>query len=325
MGRPAISPKLPNMILNKKLCCAFFMLLSIAMQAQEKTDKKLQRAIQSLVQGFNGEVGIYVKNLRTNKVALYHADTVFPTASMIKIPILIGVMDKIYKNELTYHQDLVYKDSLLYAGIDILGSYKNGEKTTVSRIIMLMLTMSDNTASLWLQSLAGTGTRINAILDSNGFKNTRVNSRTPGREANRSQYGWGQTTPREMAGLMEKIYKRELINAEASEKMLRLLGRNFFDEVGISQIPSYVFVASKHGSVNESRGETLFVMAPHGPYVFSIITKNIQDQSWRSNNEAWVLMRKLSKLLWNHYEPSSTWTSTMPVEGRPDANQADRE
>ncbi len=291
----------------------------------QKTDKKLQRSIESLVQGFNGQVGIYVKNLRTNKIALYQADTIFPTASMIKIPILIGVMDKIYKGELSYHQDLVYTDSLLYAGIDILGSYKNEEKTTVSRIMMLMLTMSDNTASLWLQSLAGTGTRINQILDSNGFKNTRVNSRTPGRENNRSLYGWGQTTPREMAGLMEKIYKREMINAEASEKMLRLLSRNFFDEVGISQIPSYIFVASKNGAVNESRSETLFVAAPHGPYIFSIITKNIQDQSWKANNEAWVLIRKLSKLLWNYYEPSSSWTSPMPVEGRPDANQGDRE
>ena len=295
------------------------------LHAQEKTDKKLQRSIESLVKGFKGEVGIYVKNLRTNRVAMYHADTIFPTASMIKIPILIGVMDKIYKGELAYHQDLVYTDSLLYAGIDILGSYKNGEKTTVSRIMMLMLTMSDNTASLWLQSLAGTGTRINAILDSIGFKNTRVNSRTPGREGNRSEYGWGQTTPREMATLMEKIYKREIINAEASEKMLRLLGRNFFDEVAISQIPSYVFIASKNGAVNESRSETLFVNAPHGPYVFSIITKKIEDQSWKSTNEAWVLIRKLSRVLWNHYEPYSSWVSTMPVEGRADANNDDKE
>ena len=300
-------------------------IFSLPAHAQEKTDKKLQRSIESLVQGFKGEVGIYVKNLRNNKVAYYHADTLFPTASMIKIPILIGVMDKIYKGELAYHQELVYTDSLLYPGIDILGSYKNGEKTTVSRIMMLMLTMSDNTSSLWLQSLAGTGARINTILDSLGFKNTRVNSRTPGREANRTQMGWGQTTPREMVMLMEKIYKREMINAEASERMLRLLGRNFFDEVAVSQIPSYIFVASKNGAVNQSRSETVLVMAPQGPYIFSIITKNIEDQSWKSGNEAWVLIRKLSKLLWNHYEPYSSWRSTMPVEGRTDANNNDRE
>ncbi len=43
---------------------------------------------------------------------------------------------------------------------------------------MLSLTTSDNTASLWLQSLAGNGIRINQILDSLGLVNTRVDSRT---------------------------------------------------------------------------------------------------------------------------------------------------
>lgn len=267
----------------------------------QKTDKKLQRSIEELVKGFKGDVGIYVKNIRKNKIAQYNPDSIFPTASMVKIPIMIGVMDKIQKAELSYEQELIYTDSLLYAGVDILGSYKNGEKTTVRRIMMLMLTISDNTASLWLQSLAGTGTRINTILDSNGFIHTRVNSRTPGRENNRTEYGWGQTTPREMVMLMEKIYKGEMINKEASEKMLRLLGRNYWDEIAISQIPPHIFVASKNGAVNQSRSETLLVMAPRGPYLFSIITKNNKDESWGQNNEAWVMTRKLSKLLWEYY------------------------
>ena len=68
---------------------------------------------------------------------------------------------------------------------------KTNEKIVLKKVIMLMLTTSDNTASLWLQSLAGTGTRINEILDSLGFSNTRVNSRTPGRENNRSKLWLG--------------------------------------------------------------------------------------------------------------------------------------
>jgi beta-lactamase class A len=307
-----------------KLC---FLLLALPCltRAQERTDKKLQRQIEALVKDLKGQAGVYVKNLRTNKVAAYQADSIFPTASMIKIPILLGVMDKIKKGELSYHQELTYTDSLLYAGADILGSYKNGEKTSVSKVMMLMLTMSDNTASLWLQSLAGTGTRINQILDSNGFVYTRMNSRTPGRENNRALYGWGQTTPREMVALMEKIYKGEMIDAESSQKMLRLLGRNYWDEVAISQIPSHIFVASKNGAVNQSRSETLLVMAPHGPYIVSITTKDLQDQSWAPGNEAWVLIRKLSRLLWNYYESRSGFVPAMPVEGRKDGKPVEVE
>lgn len=278
---------------------ALFILLQVPAQ---KPDKKLQRQVEEAIRGFGGNIGVYIKNLKNGKTVAVNADTVFSTASMVKIPILVGVMDKLNRGELDYHQTLTYNDSLLYAGVDILGSLKNDEKIELSKVMMLMLTMSDNTASLWLQSLAGTGTRINAILDSLGFSVTRVNSRTPGREAARSVYGWGQTSPREMATLMEKIANGEIISQERSARMLRLLGRNYWDEVAVSQIPSDVFVASKNGAVDESRSEVLFVNGRGARYLFCVCTKNNKDQSWTADNEAWVLTRKLSKLAWEHFQ-----------------------
>lgn len=267
----------------------------------QRTDHRLTKQIQELIQGFRGEIGIYVHDLEKNKVVAINADSVFPTASMVKIPILVGVMDQISKGSLQYHQKLTYKDSLLYAGEDILGSFKSGEQIELSKVMMLMLTTSDNTASLWLQSLGGTGTHINSLMDSLGLQQTRVNSRTPGREANRNQYGWGQTTPAEMAKLMEMIVNKKVISAAASEQMLRLLGRNYWDEEALSQIPAGVFVASKNGAVNASRSEVLYVNADDARYIFCICTKNNQDQSWGPNNEAWVLTKKLSALLWKYY------------------------
>ena len=268
----------------------------------QKTDKKLQGKIDELFKGFNGRIGIYVHDLNKNKVVAINADSIFTTASMVKMGILTGMMDKLNKGEYRYDQPIEYKDSLLYAGSDVLGSFKSGEKIELGRVIMLMLTLSDNTASLWLQSLAGGGTRINALLDSLGIKDFRVNSRTPGREANRNKYGWGQTTPYAMASLMEKIVKHEIISDSISERMLRLLGRNYWDQQAISEIPSDVFVASKNGAVNDSRGEVLFVNGHGRRYVFCICTSENKDQSWNSSNEAWVVIRKVSKLLWEYYK-----------------------
>lgn len=283
----------------------FFLLMPFLISANlsaQKTDKGLQRQVQELLKGFNGDVGVYVKNLKNGKTVAINADTVFPTASMVKIPILIGIMDKLNRGETTYHQSLTYKDSLLYAGVDILGSFKNEEKIDLSKVLMLMLTTSDNTASLWLQSLAGGGARINELLDSMSFVSTRVNSRTPGREAIRNIYGWGQTSPREMGTLIEKIAAGEIISKERSAQMQRLLGRNYWDEEAVSQIPSDVFVASKNGAVDRSRSEVIFVNGRSARYIFCICTKNNKDQSWEASNEAWVLTRKLSKLLWEKFE-----------------------
>lgn len=182
------------------LTSGFMFMATVVVTAQTtppstKTDKVLTRKLQALVEPFRGKVGIYVRHLKTGKTVAINADTLFPTASMIKVPITCGLFDRISKGELDYHTQLIYKDSLLYAGEDILGSFKDGEKIALSKVAMLMITTSDNTASLWCQYLAGTGTRINEWLEKNGFSNTRVNSRTPGREGNRKTYGWGQTTP----------------------------------------------------------------------------------------------------------------------------------
>ena len=290
---------------------SFFLLLAfsnISFLFGQRTDNKLQKKIEQTIQEFNGDIGIYVKNLRTGKTVSINADTVFPTASIVKVPILLGIMDKIQKGELGYDSTIVYKDSLLYEGSDILGSFKNDEKILLKKVMMLMLTTSDNTASLWLQSLAGKGTRINEILDSLGLVYTRVNSRTPGRENNRTQYGWGQTTPKEMGIIFEKIYRNEIFSAAACDRMMRSLGRNYWDlNEAISQIPPYIEVFSKNGCVNAVRSEVLLVNAPHNPYIFCIFTKNNKDTQWTHDNEAWMMARKISLMLWRYFEPKDKW------------------
>ncbi|MEI6190617.1 MAG: serine hydrolase [Chitinophagia bacterium] len=288
----------------KKLILGMLLLYSINLTAQ-RTDHRLQRKIEDLVKDFNGDIGVYVHDLSKNKIVEVNADTIFPTASIVKIPILLGIMHKIEKEELQYHQRLTYTDSLYYSeGDDILSSFKNGTSIELSKVLMLMLTISDNCASLWLQGLAGGGVAINQILDSAGIKDTRVNSRTPGRELNRTKYGWGQTTPREISIIMERIVKGEMLSKESDAKMLRLLGRQYWDEEALSEIPPGVFAADKNGAVDASRDEVVYVNGKHR-YIFSIFTKNNKDKSWETKNEAWVLTRKLSALLWNYYNPNS--------------------
>lgn len=275
---------------------------AVSIATAQKIDKKLQTLLAESVKGFNGDVGIYVQELKHNSFAAIHADTTFPTASIVKIPILIGIMQKIESGELNYHQTLMYRDSLFYSeGDDLLSGFKDSATIELGKVMMLMITVSDNCASLWLQALAGTGARINQLMDSLGFTTTRVNSRTPGRKDDWTAYGWGQTTPREMATVMKKIVDGAIFNKAASEKMLRLLGRQYWDEHALSKIPAGVFVADKTGAVDASRNEILYVNGKH-PYIFSIFTKNNKDQSWDSNNEAWLLTQKISALLWQYYQ-----------------------
>jgi len=289
---------------------ASLILFSMFLQSafpQTSTDKKLQSRLQSLIDSFHGTAGIYVLDLKTGREAAINADTIFPTASIVKIPILIGIFDKINQGTFKYHEPLVYRDSMARKGSGLMQFFKDSTPTDLITAVTLMITHSDNAAAVWCERLAGGGATINSWLETHGFRDTRVNSRTPGREHDRQLYGWGQTTPREMARLVTMIRREEAVSPAASQVMYRIMTHVFWDEYALSQVPPYVQAASKQGMVDDSRSEVVLVNAPHGDYVFYVATKNNKDQRWVPDNEAWQFARKVSALLWEYFEPHSGW------------------
>src|ERR1700735_1849326 len=220
-----------------------FLLLSCTCQlahSQFATDKKLAARLKPLIDSFHGTASVYVRNLRTGREAAINADTIFPTASIVKIPILIGIFDKIAQGAYTLHQPLIYHDSLPKKGPGLLQFYRDSSETDLKTIITLMITHSDNSAAVWCEKLAGGGPVINTWLETHDFRDTRVNARTPGREHNREVFGWGQTTPREMARLVTMIRNEEAINPAASQTMYRMMTQVYWNEYALSQLPPYI-------------------------------------------------------------------------------------
>ncbi len=279
-------------------------------QKKLKIDVLLQKKLEIITKDFDGQVGIYIENLKTGKFAALNQDSLFPTASMIKVPIMVGIFSKILDEKIKYSDELIYRDSIKYDN-GITGSLKDSSRVPLGEAILLMETISDNTASLWLQSIAD-GSQINKLMDSLGLFAIKVNSRVKGREAFRKTFGWGMTSPKDMAILMKKLRLGKVLSKDASNRMFRTLGNQYWDGEGLSQIPEYVKTACKTGAVDRSRSEVTFVHAPSGDYVYCIVTKNQKDTSYRRDNEGFTLIRNVSALIYNHFEPKSNWK---PVKG----------
>lgn len=272
-------------------------------------DKALEAKLHALASEVQGDVGIYVRHLRSGRGAVLRADELFPTASMIKVPILVTLFDRMEQGALRFDTTLTWSDSLRYGGEDdLFDKLRDGVKVPLAQVALMMITTSDNAAALWLQSLVGGGTVINGWLAANGFDSTRMNSRTPGRQANRTAMGWGQTTPREIAELLVRIREGKAVSAAASAEMYRHLTRIYFTGEALSALPPWVQAASKQGAVDRSRSEVVLVNAPSGDYVFAVITRNQQDTSYLPSNQGHVLLRKVSALLWQTFEPKHPWT-----------------
>lgn len=301
--------------LMKTALCSLFLFIScnFFLMAQQ-TDTKLEKGLSELSKNFEGDVGIYVYHLKTEKEASINADTIFPTASIVKVPILIEIFKQINAGKLHLNDTLVYDAKRAYGGSGLMQFYKDSTVTDLRTLASLMITMSDNTTSLWCQELAGGGLSINKTMAELGLKHTRVNSRTEGRTKDWETYGWGQTTPREMASLLIKMRERTLVDAASSDEMYRIMSNSFYTDYSLSQIPPYIQTAAKQGMVNGSRSELVMVNAPHGDYVFYIATKNNTDESWGFDNKAWELQRTISAYLWQYFEPDSDWKPALGSE-----------
>ena len=293
------------------LLVSFLILGSVTAQ-ERKIDRELQAGLETLVEGFKGTVGVSVYHLASNTEAGINTDTIFPTASVVKVPILAGLFKKIEAGDYQLHEPMVYDDDRVYGGSGLMQFFKDSTQTDLRTLAALMITYSDNVTSIWSQELAGGGIEINAYMEELGLKHTKVNSRTEGRQDDWELYGWGQTTPREMADLVMMIRNREVVSPRASDEMYRMLTNSFYTDYALSQIPPYVQTAAKQGMVNQSRSEVVMVNAPGGDYVFYFTTKNNEDTSWYHDNEAWQLSREVSAYLWNYFEPDYDWE---PAEG----------
>lgn len=277
---------------------------------EPRPDPALLAKLQEAVAGFDGDVGIYARHLGTGATAEIRADEKFPTASMIKVPLLAALYQRVERGEFRLDSLFVFRDSLRYADSDLTGKLRDGQPMPLSELAFLMISFSDNTASLWIQELDGGGEAVNRWLAEHGFQDTRVNSRTPGRRGDWEVYGWGQTTPREMSELMIRIRQGRVVSPAASERMYRTLSSIYYNSEAMSQIPPDVQVASKQGAVDESRSETLLVNGPSGDYAFTIITKNQPDTSWTPDNAGFRLIRDVSRTVYQHFNPGDPWRPT---------------
>jgi beta-lactamase class A len=274
----------------------------------------LRAEFEAMLSDFEGDAGLYLRRLDGSCEVAIRADETFPTASLVKVPIALALLAKVEAGELDWKAPVAYsKERHSRGGDDLVAKLVDGSKLEPSKLLFLMESVSDNTASVMCQELAGGGAAINAWLGARGWSATRVNSRVAGREAEQKLHGWGQTSPREMAEMLVAIRERRAVSPAADELLDRMLGRAYWDGEALCAIPSDVHAISKQGAVNASRSEVLLVSAPSGPYVLCVITKNQKDMSWEDGNAGFRLLRQASASAWRHMEP--TRPHDAPIDG----------
>ncbi len=233
---------------------------------------------QTFIEGLPGHFSVFAKNLSTGKIISYRPDDVFPSASVIKVPVLLELYRRVEENRLSLDHLLLLKKEDQVGGSGVLKDLTPNTEYSLRDLATLMITVSDNTATNLLIDYLGVES-VNTTLQRMGTANTelvRALQRVPSGPHDRINH----TTAADMALLMERLANGEAISLATSEQMVSILQR-CQGPVSITKAPTEprwvgatsVTVAHKTGSLSQASHDVGIVYSPRLNYVAALLSE----------------------------------------------------
>lgn len=258
-------------------------------------------------QNFSGQFGLAAQRLEANAPILYCADDLFPTASVIKLAVVAEYFAQIESGEVTPDQPVIMRAEDRVGGSGVLKDLQPGLQLTLQDIATLSITVSDNiAANLLIQQVGGVG-RVNARLQALGMHNTVM-----GRPFIFGSTADNTGTPADFLRLLVRLAGQQLINSTASQQMLDMMRRQHY----MAYIPRYlpyhrfaaeynlpqtVTIANKVGMLRGTVNDAAIIRTPSVAYALVIFTRDCQDTGPDPDNEAALVVARLSKQVYDYF------------------------
>ena len=259
--------------------------------------------IERLAEETGGIIGVSATQLATGRHFGYREHELFPTASVIKLPLLVTLHEDAIAGMIDLDERVVYRADTKVAGSGVLQYLDDGLSPTLRDLAVLMMSVSDNTATDLLFDRVGKD-RIEATMDRLGLPSIRapydiremlmelvdLDHAQPGgyeelRRRLRLSLGSGgrsmvpeqadRSTPADMCRLLELIESQAILDEAACGAILELMKRIQSAARIPGLLPKGTVVAHKTGSYRRLRNDVGIVYAPTGPYAIALFAREL--------------------------------------------------
>jgi serine-type D-Ala-D-Ala carboxypeptidase (penicillin-binding protein 5/6) len=285
-------------------------------------DPRLEAELAPLIARHQGEVAIVVKQLDGEIEFRHAADRPMPTASLIKIPVMIETYRQAEAGTIRLEEMLELRDEDKVPGSGILTPhFSPGVRLSLRDAVRLMIAHSDNTATnlvldrIGLRSTSETMERWNlphTKLHAKVFR--RDTSIAPERSR---EFGLGSTTAAEMVSLLEQLDRGTLVSPPACQQMWEHLlaceDRNKLARF----LPSGARLAHKSGAVGNVRCDAGILELPTAKVAVCVLTNRNEDRTWGANNAAEIFCGRVGEIVASRF--AAAGDSAEPFSLRPGA------
>ncbi|WP_460908454.1 serine hydrolase [Spirosoma areae] len=246
-----------------------------AVSAQTQPGQALTDSLNTYLRQLpaTAQVSLLVKSLTDSKLVVnYRADERVPSASVIKLPIMLEAMEQAKAGTIKLNQLHRLTDAEKTGGDGILKTYPNQSRISYRELLRLMMVYSDNTATNIFISKLGREV-INKRIRTIGLTKSRLNRvmmDTLAAKQGRENY----VTALEMSSLLEMIYRHQVATPALCQQMMAMLKQNKDTATIPRLLPKGTAVAHKTGTLDYVRGDVGIVYTKI-PFLLSVFVEGI--------------------------------------------------
>ena len=179
-------------------------------------------AAQERLSALPGMIGFYAKDMASGESFSFQQDSQVNAASVIKLLIMAEAFRQREAGQIDFAEPCTILAEHKLPSCGALTYLHTGLTVELGDLVTLMIILSDNTATNLLIEKLGLE-RINAMIDSLGLTRTRLNRMLWRPELSRRGIQ-NRITAGDMGRLMELLLRGEVVSAQASAEMLRIMG-----------------------------------------------------------------------------------------------------
>lgn len=202
-------------------------------------DEKIMKIIADL----DGTVGVYIEDFTGTKGFTHQEGLVFPSASIIKIPILVTLFLRNFAGEFSLDQKINITEDDLVGGAGVL-QYLENRQYTIRDLATLMIIQSDNTATNLLIDFLGVD-EINQTIKNLGLHDTYLSGKLM--VIPHPYPRVSSTTPQDMAYLLRLLGEGKIHSWLLCHRVLEIMKKQMLNDM----IPKYISLGSMEATVGK--------------------------------------------------------------------------
>lgn len=264
-----------------------FLFLLFSCNADKDYDA-FENKLKNLLKSHKGTFAIALKNMNDGKSVLINENEVFHAASTMKTPVMIEFFKKINEGKISSDDSLLINNefsSIVDGSKFELSSfddsdediYKNlGKFISTDKLVYDMITRSSNFGTNLLIDYLN-AEDVNNTMKNIGAKNMKVLRGVGDLKA--FDLGLSNTTTAaDLLIIYEKLAMGEIVNNESSNKMIRILKDQVYNDIIPKYLPEKVEVAHKTGWISGVRHDSGIVYVGNNEkYILVLLSKNLED------------------------------------------------